>query len=1305
MTFTIPGDNAYHNITKTFHIDPGLVGEWLEDGGARNYGVLLRAAEGSVAMMGSAGAEIHAGQKAALRIKYSSNADGGGAVEESYPVTYTNAPRVIWVDAAAGNDVTGSGSSLYPYASPAKALFEAWPGDVINMRSGVYPGALYIRRSNVTLQSAPGHWAVIASSMHDPASVVNAISVSADVENLVLRGFEVTGGFYYGIMLSFGSGRAPGNVLIENLRVHHTGTSCIKASQSAFNVTIRGCEIYSCGVRYVRNAHAFVGVQTHNLTIEDSYIHDLVGGAGVHLEGGSIHSLIQRNFLSNVTFGMNVGFASAYGSFDVSSNPELYESINSTIVNNIITGARFAGINLWAALDATVAFNTLFHSQEEAQSNIVINSYRHLDAPGSPIAACKNISVVGNIFQKSSTAYGTNGGGFGAAMLHIRDGGLVGTEMPLMSHNVYHAASPTEASDAYATFLDERSLSMNADSVFFGGLESWTAHCDCDEGSVDGNPLLQSDFSVAPCSPAAFMSLSGLLGRFPIDFHGHSRIATSDHMVIAGAVSSDSASGGKSLPPVPEAFSAVSPFSGSGSRETLYDFGNWPYLFWQNRECKDLHVDAVLGNDAQGYNLDSAYSEPFKTAQAAHSGANPCDRILLKGGQDHAGPLYLGRTNITVTTDPDDLAAGLQPAFLMCNDLESENCIHAEGNVGGKQAVHLTLTDFNIAMTGGGGDCIRMNAGFGGGSLSFWDFYVAGSTTGNYSRGHTLIKNIKLKGCGRNGIKLSTFVTDVLMQDLVIKDVHSNGVVIYGGGNVTVRGCKIRSVGKAGVMMSGGSRQNIIERNVIRLFGERGILLGNRGSLIEYSDVDYANSPSGSWHDAINCTVRNNIIVDGGGPGIAFYSAKDMLIGHNTIVDAGKQMQGGVMLNLSPRILNDGLETLPANENIVFKNNIVSVAPKESHPDKAAPVINMKTVQGSIVLKQTSVSIVPDDLAEDICDSGSSSNEAVSASDSTTSARKLVQSQSFAVAAVNAPGTQGRNPDGSCPHFPDSNLLNMRVDDLPVHPRSDIIKIMIGSRNMHAEFGTGAAINGVYVPYGIPFRTVNTMTPPADSDTNGSFPTQSIVPLDIDDVTGYPSESDFPFQAPFADDAPVQNAYLNCPDEICGGDRHTIIIDNSTCTLYESFRSFPPNVTGGNWSVAGLSKFNLMNNLLRPLGWTSADAAGLPIHSGLVKFDEVINKGEIKHAIRMTGPNSKQAYSLPATHFAPAGDTGIDSPWMGMRVRLKSSFDCSGFARASRVFCVALKTYGAMFADNGASWGKLGLGRVCDVNMHMQVFI
>jgi hypothetical protein len=185
----------------------------------------------------------------------------------------------------------------------------------------------------------------------------------------------------------------------------------------------------------------------------------------------------------------------------------------------------------------------------------------------------------------------------------------------------------------------------------------------------------------------------------------------------------------------------------------------------------------------------------------------------------------------------------------------------------------------------------------------------------------------------------------------------------------------------------------------------------------------------------------------------------------------------------------------------------------------------------------------------------------------------------------------------------------------------------------------------------------------------------------------------------------------------CWGDRHSIVIDNSTCTVYETFRTFSPNITGGNWSAVGLAKFNMRNNLLRPLGWTSADAAGFPIYSGLVKFDDVIRKGVITHALRMTGPNSQEAYSLPATHFAPHGDTGSDSPWMGMRVRLNSTFNCSKLARASRVFCVALQQYGGkwpwywsvrifeffllhsrltrlysigIFADNGRSWDFAG---------------
>jgi hypothetical protein len=118
-----------------------------------------------------------------------------------------------------------------------------------------------------------------------------------------------------------------------------------------------------------------------------------------------------------------------------------------------------------------------------------------------------------------------------------------------------------------------------------------------------------------------------------------------------------------------------------------------------------------------------------------------------------------------------------------------------------------------------------------------------------------------------------------------------------------------------------------------------------------------------------------------------------------------------------------------------------------------------------------------------------------------------------------------------------------------------------------------------------------------------------------------------------------------------------------------------------------VARFNLSRNALgRSLGWTSADAAGLPIYPGLVKWEEVAVKGVIDHAIRFTGPNSRQAYAPPATHFAPTGYTGLDAPNMGMRVRLSASYDCSPLAPAARVFCTALKKYGGIFADNGGPW-------------------
>ena len=491
-------------------------------------------------------------------------------------------------------------------------------------------------------------------------------------------------------------------------------------------------------------------------------------------------------------------------------------------------------------------------------------------------------------------------------------------------------------------------------------------------------------------------------------------------------------------------------------------------------------------------------------------------------------------------------------------------------------------------------------------------------------RGRTIIKDMTISGCPYNGIKLSTFITGVEISHVVISNVKGTGIEMRNGNNVTVKGCLIENVGGAGIRMGGGSKNNVIEGNIIQYFGDRGIIVGSDNTEVQYMDVDFATKTEyGSWHDAINCTVINNVIAHGEGAGLSFYSARDVYAVHNTIIDVGIGSQGAILLNLSPKILSAFLEVLPPNKNITFANNIVTLSPMLS---------NIPMVECRIMQSEISTVITPN-----LVPSGGNCTASTSASSSSsTSTNRRLTSTVYDTYASNSAGTQGRNADGSCPQFPDSNEWHKDISSYPTYSKSDSIKIMINSGgNLHPDFGGGWNSGKNYIPYGIPFSVVNT--------ANGDQP---FVPITIAS-TGYPDESDGPFFYPFPQNASVEGAYLNCPDSICGGDRHVLVVDNSTCTLYESWRSFPPGVTkDGTWHVDIAVKFNLLNNNLRPLGYTSSDAAGLPVLPGLIQFDEIVNKGEIKHAMRFTGPNSRAAYSFPASHFATSGDTGTESPWM-----------------------------------------------------------
>ena len=265
--------------------------------------------------------------------------------------------------------------------------------------------------------------------------------------------------------------------------------------------------------------------------------------------------------------------------------------------------------------------------------------------------------------------------------------------------------------------------------------------------------------------------------------------------------------------------------------------------------------------------------------------------------------------------------------------------------------------------------------------------------------------------------------------------------------------------------------------------------------------------------------------------------------------------------------------------------------------------------------------------------------------------------QAPAVSAASARAAGQLLPGTACPAFPADNVWNTPVTGLPVNPQSSawLAHMSAGSAFLHPDFGPGGGAS----PYGIPWQ----ITPRHPSFVRVRF--------------RYVAESDRgPY--PFSASTPIEGGATS------SGDRHALMVDPATCRLYELFDAhFRPN--GGSTAGSG-AIWSLYSNQLRPPGWTSADAAGLPILPGLVNYDEV-RAGHINHAIRFTAQTTSTSYLWPARH--QAGSTADPSyPPMGARFRLKAGFriPASRCFRACQVVVRALKTYGLILADNGSNW-------------------
>jgi hypothetical protein len=237
-----------------------------------------------------------------------------------------------------------------------------------------------------------------------------------------------------------------------------------------------------------------------------------------------------------------------------------------------------------------------------------------------------------------------------------------------------------------------------------------------------------------------------------------------------------------------------------------------------------------------------------------------------------------------------------------------------------------------------------------------------------------------------------------------------------------------------------------------------------------------------------------------------------------------------------------------------------------------------------------------------------------------------------------------------CPVFPASNPWNARVDRLPVAQGSGAIVGSIGAgTGLHADFGSGLWEGS---PIGIPFDVVSRSTPRARVGFEYD---------DESDHVGYPIPKGVHVEG--------------------GSDHHALLLDKSACRLFE--------LAGlerrqGRWHAWAGATWSLRSNRVRPAGWTSADAAGLPIFPGLARYDEV-RRGVIDHALRFTVQRTRRAYVYPARHYA-SELTSSSLPPMGLRVRLKASFDIRPFPRQARIVLVALKRYGMIVADNGSDW-------------------
>ncbi|MEN9630120.1 MAG: hypothetical protein RJA10_3348 [Pseudomonadota bacterium] len=414
-----------------------------------------------------------------------------------------------WFVSPAGSDSTGNGSLAQPFKTlthllePARDLVRA--GDVVTLRgpvgNNVYRELEVRLRVPLTLRSYPGEWAVIACPIDQPDTV--CVQVDPGASGSRISRLEISGGNLYGLFFQTDwdgrnnrSGKGASDVIVEDCSIHDTGRDAIKITPKSDRITIRRCEIYNTGRIYPpgtplddKNAEGIDNVNGSGMVVEDSWIHD-IATTGLYFKGGAADVLVQRNRIERTGVGgIMVGFDTSPDFFDTAINPNYYESIRGVVRNNVVRDTGYAGIGLYAALDAVVAHNTIVNTARDGHAALYFGVTLQDFDPTAKRPPNLNPSIRNNLVLQSG------GDCIGIRWANeISPAGLFGLQgNPGTDGNWFHNTTGA------CRFVDTRPGSALADG---GPLASWQAQLQADLRSLSGALTVRATGHLPPGSPA-----------------------------------------------------------------------------------------------------------------------------------------------------------------------------------------------------------------------------------------------------------------------------------------------------------------------------------------------------------------------------------------------------------------------------------------------------------------------------------------------------------------------------------------------------------------------------------------------------------------------------------------------------------------------------------------------------------------------------------------------------------------------------------------------------------------------------------